>query len=159
MHHLLRGRFLTAMHFNTMAVVATPFMAIALLRLTADAWLGVKIPRCKTRAWRTWLILFLVVFFWIGRNCSVYPLTLLAPPGSYSATGVLLDCSQIATQSLQFPDNTNAAIVGNGQDKSMSGAERDFVNAVQIARMRQRRPGGLARLQIPHADESAEPRR
>ncbi len=81
-HAALHGRFLDALRFNPLGMVMLP-VAVMGLGLVIAGWLrGQGLP---ARRWRpgvrgAWLLGSVVLGYWILRNISGWPFSLLAPP-------------------------------------------------------------------------------
>ena len=78
LHALAHGHVAAALRFNPLTVVATPFVATALMRRTFERRLT---PPSRVHPAWMWALAIVVTAFFVLRNIPVYPLTLLAPPG------------------------------------------------------------------------------
>jgi len=73
LHHLLHGDLITAFRFNPLMMVMLPFLLYALLRYTNAVMRGQPIRGNQLNAKYIWLLFFVILAFWIGRNTPFYP--------------------------------------------------------------------------------------
>lgn len=78
-HALLHGRFLTALDYNALLVLAAPFLAYALAAQAIFALTGRRIPVHDLSGRESRAIMWLFIAFMLLRNIPVYPLSVLAP--------------------------------------------------------------------------------
>jgi len=80
-HAALHGDLAAALRFNFLGVVLVP-VALLGMGLELSGWLRGKPPPVSLRFGRRvmWWLIGVVLAFWVLRNISVWPFTLLAPP-------------------------------------------------------------------------------
>jgi Protein of unknown function (DUF2752) len=78
-HALLHGRFLTALDYNALLVVAAPFLAWALAAEAVHALTGRRLPTHQLTGAQSRAVMWLFIAFMVLRNLPLYPLSVLAP--------------------------------------------------------------------------------
>lgn len=78
LHQLLHGHLATAFGLNPLMVVVLPYLGYSFLSFILDGIIGKSLPRLYIPAFYIWVFLGAVLLFWILRNISFYPFSLLA---------------------------------------------------------------------------------
>lgn len=78
MHQLLHGNLLAALGLNPLMVLSLPFLGYGFISYSASAMRNRPQKSVIIPAFGIWLILLIIVLFWILRNITFYPFTLLA---------------------------------------------------------------------------------
>lgn len=73
LHRLLHGDFIAAFKFNPLMMVMLPLLLLALVRHTDSVMRGRPVKGNQLNAKYIWLLFFVVLAFWIGRNTPLYP--------------------------------------------------------------------------------------
>jgi hypothetical protein len=73
LHHLLHGDVVTAFRFNPLMMLMLPILLYTLLRYTNAVMRDQPIRGNQLNAKYIWLLFFVIVAFWIGRNTPFYP--------------------------------------------------------------------------------------
>jgi hypothetical protein len=73
LHQLLHGNVVAAFKFNPLMMVMLPFLLYALLRYTSAVLRGQPLKGNQLDARYIWLLFFVALSFWIGRNTPFYP--------------------------------------------------------------------------------------
>lgn len=71
LHMLVHGNLSGALRMNSLMVFSIPLMACLIVRQ--------KVTSKPLAGWVPWLIAAVIAAFWLARNISAYPFTLLAP--------------------------------------------------------------------------------
>lgn len=79
MHQLLHGNLPAAFGLNPLMVLSLPFLGYRFISYSASAMKNRPQKNIIIPAFGIWLILLIIVLFWILRNITFYPFTLLAP--------------------------------------------------------------------------------
>jgi len=79
MNALLHGHVLTAFGFNPLALLMLPVVGYFFLSYLLTAFGRKPLPHILVSPNWWWSFLGMVIIFWITRNLSFYPFTLLAP--------------------------------------------------------------------------------
>lgn len=79
MHQLLHGNLTAAFGLNPLMVLSLPFLGYGFISYSASAMRNRPRKSVIIPAFGIWLILLIIVLFWILRNITFYPFTLLAP--------------------------------------------------------------------------------
>jgi len=78
-HQLLHGNVAAAFGLNPLLVLSLPFLGYLLLFYSVPASRNRPLRSAIIPAFYIWLILLTIILFWILRNITLYPFTLLAP--------------------------------------------------------------------------------
>lgn len=79
LHHLLHGHVATAFGFNPLMVASLPFLGYSFLSYCMVEIRGKSLPTVFVPAIFVWMYLGVVLLFWVMRNISIYPFSLLTP--------------------------------------------------------------------------------
>jgi hypothetical protein len=78
-HHLLHGHLQTAVGLNPLMVLSLPFLGYRFLSYAMVGIRGRSLSDVFVPALFIWMYLGVVLLFWVIRNISLYPFSLLAP--------------------------------------------------------------------------------
>ena len=79
LHQLLDGQLATAFGLNPLMVLSLPFLGYSFLSYIMVGIRGHLLPNFFVPAIFIWVFLGIVLLFWVLRNISLYPFSLLAP--------------------------------------------------------------------------------
>ena len=79
LHSLLHADITGALGYNTFAVVALPFIAYSYISGATRAFVRQPLPRVFIPHRWIWTLLVVIITFWIIRNLTVHPFSVLAP--------------------------------------------------------------------------------
>ena len=79
LHQLLHGHLVKAFWYNPLMVLSLPFLGYRFLVYFLDGIIGISLPRVFIPAFYIWFFLVVVFLFWLLRNITFYPFSLLAP--------------------------------------------------------------------------------
>lgn len=79
LHQLMRGHLMTALGLNPLTMFSLPFVGYFFVSRAMFATVGRSLKTCFVKPVYIWGLLGVVLAFWILRNLSFYPFSLLAP--------------------------------------------------------------------------------
>jgi hypothetical protein len=79
LHQLLHGDWVIAFGLNPLAIVSLPFLGYSFFSYALSGIRGKSFPTLFVPAIFIWLYLGIVLLFWVIRNTSFYPFSVLAP--------------------------------------------------------------------------------
>ena len=79
LYELLHGHLGTAFGLNPLMVLSLPFIAYSIIKYIAAGILGRAERKIFIPSALIWSLLVVIMLFWIVRNLSFYPFSLLAP--------------------------------------------------------------------------------
>ncbi|OHD14205.1 MAG: hypothetical protein A2Y41_05470 [Spirochaetes bacterium GWB1_36_13] len=79
LHSLANLEILKAFSFNILTVLLTPFLLFSFFRFLYYYFRNTQKPEIHFSGKAVWIFFVIVILFWILRNISFWPFTLLAP--------------------------------------------------------------------------------
>jgi Protein of unknown function (DUF2752) len=79
MHQLFHGHLTIAFWLNPLMVLSLPFLGYSFFSYLMVGIRGRSLPNIFVPAYCIWTYLGVVLLFWVIRNISMYPFSLLAP--------------------------------------------------------------------------------
>jgi hypothetical protein len=79
LYQVLHGHLLNAFGYNPLMILSLPFLGYSFLAYFFDDVIGTSFAKVFIPASCIWIYLGVVILFWILRNISYYPFSLLAP--------------------------------------------------------------------------------
>jgi hypothetical protein len=82
LHALLHGNITSAVNYNMLMVVLIPYLIYSFILFSYEEISGKKLKRFFIKPVYIWLLLIFILIFWVLRNITSYPFSLLAPHSS-----------------------------------------------------------------------------
>lgn len=79
LHALLHGDVLVALDLNPLMVLSLPLLGYAAVSQLCVYLSGKSLPRIFVGRFWGWFVVCLVLVYWVVRNISIYPFTVLTP--------------------------------------------------------------------------------
>lgn len=78
-HALVHGDIEQALAWNPLFVLLLPYILFSGLRSAYAMWTGKRMTQYRPPGWISYVLIWTMLLYWIGRNLPFEPFTLLAP--------------------------------------------------------------------------------